>query len=164
MITALIFIAVIGVLVVVHESGHFIIAKRAGMKVEEFGLGFPPRLWGIKKGETVYSINWIPFGGFVKIYGEDGEHRDAPKSFASKPIGTRLKVIVAGVTMNFLLAVFLLMLGNYVGIRVGIGDEMDDVSAAARDKKVQILKVVEDSPAQRAGLKIFDEIVCFSTA
>ncbi|OGN07499.1 MAG: hypothetical protein A2750_03270 [Candidatus Yanofskybacteria bacterium RIFCSPHIGHO2_01_FULL_45_42] len=162
MITALIFIAVIGVLVVVHESGHFIIAKRAGMKVEEFGLGFPPRLWGIKKGETVYSINWIPFGGFVKIYGEDGEHRDAPKSFASKPIGTRLKVIVAGVTMNFLLAVFLLMLGNYVGIRVGIGDEADDISAAAKDKKVQILRIVENSPAHEADLKIFDEIVGFT--
>ena len=164
MITALIFIAVIGVLVVVHEFGHFIVAKRAGMKVEEFGFGFPPRLFGIKKGETTYSINWIPFGGFVKIYGEDGEHRDAPRSFSSKPIGTRLKVIVAGVTMNFLLAAFLLMLGNYVGIRVGIGDEMDEISAAAKDKMVQVVSVVQDSPADQAGLKIFDEIVGFSTA
>src|SRR3989344_4169608 len=162
MLTALIFIAVIGVLVVVHEFGHFIVAKRAGMGVDEFGFGFPPRLFGIKKGETTYSINWIPFGGFVKIYGEDGEHRDAPRSFASKPIETRLKVIVAGVTMNFLLAVFLLMLGNYVGIRVGIGDEMDEVSAAAKDKMVQVVSVVQDSPADQAGLKIFDEIVVFS--
>lgn len=161
MVSALIFIAVIGVLVIVHEFGHFIVAKRAGMKVEEFGFGFPPRLFSIKKGETVYSINLIPFGGFVKIYGEDSEHRDAPRSFASKPIGTRLKVIVAGVVMNFLLAVFLLMLGNYIGIRVGIGDEADKISAAARDKKVQILRVVEDSPAYQAGLKIFDEIIGF---
>ena len=164
MITALIFIAVIGILVVVHEFGHFIIAKKAGMKVEEFGFGFPPRLWGIKKGETVYSINLIPFGGFVKIYGEEGEHRDEPKSFSSKPIGIRLKVIVAGVTMNFLLAAFLLMLGNYVGIRVGIGDETDAISAAARDKKIQILRIVEGSPAHEADLKIFDEIIGFSTA
>lgn len=164
MVSALIFIAVIGVLVIVHEFGHFIVAKRAGMKVEEFGFGFPPRLFGIKKGETVYSLNLIPFGGFVKIYGEDGEHRDAPRSFASKPIGTRLKVIVAGVVMNFLLAVFLLMLGNYIGIRVGIGDEVDEIAAVAHDKKVQILRVVEDSPAHHAGLKIFDEIVGFSTA
>ncbi|OGN02358.1 MAG: hypothetical protein A2655_01330 [Candidatus Yanofskybacteria bacterium RIFCSPHIGHO2_01_FULL_43_42] len=162
MITALIFIAVIGVLVVVHELGHFIVAKRAGMKVEEFGFGFPPRLWGVKKGETVYSINLIPFGGFVKIYGEEGEHRNEPRSFSSKPIGIRLKVVVAGVVMNFLLAAFLLMFGNYVGIRIGIGDGTDEVSAAARDKKIQILKVVEDSPAKRAGLKIFDEIVGFS--
>ena len=73
MITALIFIIVIGILVLVHEFGHFVTAKRAGMKVEEFGFGFPPRLFGIKKGETTYSINWIPFGGFVKIFGEGGE-------------------------------------------------------------------------------------------
>ena len=67
MITAIIFIAVIGVLVLVHECGHFIMAKRAGMKVEEFGFGFPPKLWSYKKGETTYSINAIPFGGFVKV-------------------------------------------------------------------------------------------------
>src|SRR3989344_2810789 len=164
MITALIFIAVIGVLVVVHEFGHFIVAKRAGMKVEEFGFGFPPRLFGIKKGETTYSINWIPFGGFVKIYGEEGEHRNEPRSFSSKPTGVRLKVIIAGVTMNFLLAVFVLVLGNYIGIRVGIGDETDGISAAARDKKIQILRVVEGSPAHGADLKIFDEIIGFSTA
>lgn len=161
MITALIFIAVIGVLVVVHEFGHFIVAKKAGMKVEEFGLGFPPRLWGLKKGETIYSINLIPFGGFVKIFGEDGEHRDAPRSFSSKPINSRLKVVLAGVTMNFFLAVFLLMVGNYVGIRVGIGDKADDVSARAEDKKIQIIRVIENSPAQEAGLKIFDEVVGF---
>jgi len=163
-LTALIFIAVIGILVVVHEFGHFIVAKRAGMKVEEFGFGFPPRLFGIKKGETTYSINWIPFGGFVKIYGEEGEHRNEPRSFSSKPTGVRLKVIIAGVTMNFLLAVFLLVLGNYIGIRVGIGDETDGISAAARDKKIQILRVVEGSPAHGADLKIFDEIIGFSTA
>src|SRR3989338_561488 len=97
--TIIIFILILGLLVFVHELGHFLVAKKTGMQVEEFGFGFPPRMFGIKKGETTYSINWIPFGGFVKIYGEDGlaagqagEHRDAPRSFASKPIGTRLKV------------------------------------------------------------------------
>ena len=164
MLTALIFIAVIGVLVVVHEFGHFIVARRAGMKVEEFGFGFPPRLWGIKRGETLYSINLIPFGGFVKIFGEEGEHRNEPRSFSSKPLGIRLKVVIAGVVMNFLLAVFLLMLGNSIGIRVGIGNETDDISVAARDKKIQMLRVIENSPAQEAGLKIFDEIIGFSTA
>ena len=208
MVTALIFIAVIGVLVIVHEFGHFIVAKRAGMKVEEFGFGFPPRLFSIKRGETVYSLNLIPFGGFVKIYGEDGRpaaevdgalsntlspspdsrrpaaevdlslrRRDPSQNgkeevltesqsrhWAAKPIGTRLKVIVAGVAMNFLLAVFLLMLGNYVGIRVGIGDEMDDISATAKDKMVQVVSVIQNSPADQAGLKIFDEIIGFSTA
>ena len=157
--TIIIFIIVLSVLVFVHEFGHFIVAKRAGMKVEEFGFGFPPRLWGIKKGETTYSINLIPFGGFVRIYGEEGEHRNESGSFSSKSIGVRLKVIVAGVVMNFLLAAFLLMLLNSIGIRVGIGDETDDISTAARDKKIQILQVVDNSPAQEAGLKIFDEII-----
>lgn len=110
---------------------------------------------------TVYSINLIPFGGFVKIYGEEGGHQNESGSFSSKPISKRLQVVVAGVVMNFFLAALLLMLLNYVGIRIGIGDEMDDVSAAARDQKIQILQVVEDSPAQKAGLKVFDEIVGF---
>ena len=73
MFTVIIFIIVLGVLVLVHEFGHFYVAKKAGMKVEEFGFGFPPRMFGIKRGETIYSINWIPFGGFVKIFGENGE-------------------------------------------------------------------------------------------
>src|SRR3989338_6291859 len=99
MVTAIIFIIVIGVLVLVHEFGHFIFAKRAGMKVEEFGFGFPPRMFGIKRGETIYSINWIPFGGFVKILGEDGDDK-SERSFAAKPLLARLKVILAGVAMN----------------------------------------------------------------
>ena len=118
MITFLIFIAVLGVLVLVHEWGHFIVARRSGMKVDEFGFGFPPKLFGIKRGETVYSINLIPFGGFVKILGEDGDSRENPKSFGAKPISTRLKVVLAGVVMNFLFAVLLLILGNFFGFRI----------------------------------------------
>src|SRR3989338_8709013 len=120
MITAVIFIIVLGVLVFIHEFGHFIFAKRAGMKVEEFGFGFPPRVWGIRKGETLYSINAIPFGGFVKILGEDGGSKDTPGSFASKSFWQRFKVLAAGVTMNFLLAVVLLMIGNFWGLRIGL--------------------------------------------
>ncbi len=82
MLTAIIFIIVIGVLVLVHEFGHFVFAKRAGMRVDEFGFGFPPRMFGWKRGETTYSVNWIPFGGFVKILGEDGD-TTGPRSFAS---------------------------------------------------------------------------------
>ncbi len=137
----------------VHEFGHFYVAKKAGMKVEEFGFGFPPRFFGIKKGETVYSINWIPFGGFVKIYGESGEGEGNPRSFVSKSLGARAKVIVAGVLMNLLLAAVLLGFGNFLGLRIGlIGDEV------ARDIKVQIIQVAQDSPAEVAGLKTLDEI------
>jgi len=159
MLTAVIFIIVLGVLVFVHEFGHFIFAKRAGMKVEEFGFGFPPRIWGIKKGETLYSINAVPFGGFVKILGEDGEQRDNPRSFSSKPIGPRLLVIVAGVTMNFFLAVILLMITNFFGLRIGLID--DKTASIARDKSVQIIEVSKDSPADKAGVKLLDEVAGF---
>ena len=84
MITLIIFIIVLSILVFVHEFGHFIMAKRAGMKVEEFGFGFPPRAFGVKRGETIYSVNWIPFGGFVKVFGEDGEGRENSRSFAAR--------------------------------------------------------------------------------
>ncbi|MEK7536988.1 MAG: RIP metalloprotease RseP [Patescibacteria group bacterium] len=155
MLTAIIFIIVLGVLVLAHEFGHFYVAKKAGMKVEEFGFGFPPRLFGIKRGETVYSINWIPFGGFVKIYGEDGEDRDNSRSFASKPAGQRAKVIVAGVLMNLFLAAVLLGLGNFLGLRIGLAGNED---FTAKDIKIQIIQVSQDSPARAAGLKILDEI------
>lgn len=155
MLTAIIFIIVLGILVLVHEFGHFYVAKKAGMKVEEFGFGFPPRLFGIKKGGTIYSINLIPFGGFVKIYGENGEGEDNPQSFASKPAGQRAKVIIAGVLMNLLLAAVLLGLGNFLGLRIGlIGDE-----DASRDIKIQIIQVSPNSPAQIAGIKSLDEII-----
>lgn len=159
MFTAIIFIIVLGVLVFVHEFGHFIFAKRAGMKVEEFGFGFPPRIWGKKKGETTYSINLIPFGGFVKILGEEGEERDNPRSFSFQPIGSRLLVIIAGVTMNFFLAVVLLMVTNFFGLRIGLID--DKIASVARDKQVQIIEVSKDSPADKGGLKLLDEVTGF---
>ena len=160
MITAVIFIIVISILIFVHEFGHFLFAKRAGMRVEEFGFGFPPRLFGIKKGGTVYSINLIPFGGFVKILGEGGERADDPESFAAKPIRSRLAVVVAGVTMNFLLAAVLLMFGNFLGLRIGLIDGLfaaDKVS----DKKIQIIQIAKNSPAQKADLRLLDEITGF---
>src|SRR3990167_4975132 len=159
MITAIIFIIVLGVLVFVHEFGHFIFAKKAGMKVEEFGFGFPPRIWGIKKGETLYSINAIPFGGFVKILGEGGEEANNPRSFSSKPTGLRLKVIIAGVTMNFFLAVVLLMVTNFFGLRIGLID--DKTATIAKDKQVQIIEVSKDSPADKADIKLLDEVTGF---
>lgn len=154
--TFIIFIIVIGVLVLVHEFGHFIFAKRAGMKVEEFGFGFPPKLFSFKKGETSYSINLIPFGGFVKILGEDGDNRENPRSFGAKPFWARFKVIIAGVAMNFLLAAVLLMIGNTLGLRVGL---TDDKVATARDQQVQIIQVAKGSPAESGDLRVLDEIV-----
>lgn len=159
MIILIIFIIVLSVLVFVHEFGHFIMAKRAGMKVEEFGFGFPPRVFGVKRGETTYSLNAIPFGGFVKILGEDGQERDNPRSFANGKAGVKSGVIVAGVVMNFLLAVFLLTIGNAVGLRVGLVDEA--MAERAKDIKVQIIQVAAGSPAEQAGLRMLDEIAGF---
>lgn len=161
MLTLIIFIIVLSILVFVHEFGHFITAKRAGMKVEEFGFGFPPRLFGVKKGETIYSINWIPFGGFVKILGENGEDKNDPRSFASKKAGVRSGVIVAGVVMNVLLAMLLLAIGNWVGVRVGLIDQAQLDQAS--NVKVQIIQVAPGSPAEQAGLRVLDEIVGLSS-
>lgn len=162
MITALIFIIVLGVLVLVHEFGHFITAKRAGMKVEEFGFGFPPRIFGIKKGETTYSINWIPFGGFVKIFGESGEEAENPRSFSSKSAGTRAGVIVAGVAMNVLLAYVLLTAGNMMGLRTAIAE--DDTNPLIQNRQVNIIQIAPNSPAAVAGLEVLDEIIGFKIA
>src|SRR5665213_139191 len=103
-------VVVLVALVLVHEFGHFIVAKLAGMRVDEFGVGYPPRLAGWKYGETEYTINALPFGGFVKIYGEDLEFprqaRDAC-AFSSKTRFAQALVLVAGVAMNLLLAFLL---------------------------------------------------------
>src|SRR3989338_941370 len=85
LLTILVFIIILSVLVFVHELGHFLVAKKLGIRVEEFGFGLPPRAWGIKKGETVYSLNWLPIGGFVKLAGED-EIED-PKSLPRRQAG-----------------------------------------------------------------------------
>ncbi|MBX4211510.1 MAG: site-2 protease family protein [Candidatus Yanofskybacteria bacterium] len=159
--TAIIFIIVISVLVLIHEAGHFFFAKQAGMKVEEFGFGFPPRLWGFKKGETLYSINAIPFGGFVKIFGEDGEHRSEPHSFGSKSFIQRMKVILAGVVVNVLFAALLLIIGNGVGLRIGLVDQAQ--ISEARDKQIQIIQVAKDSPAEQAGVNVLDSVVGFKS-
>src|SRR3989344_6347082 len=103
-----IFILVIVALIVVHEFGHFVAAKLAGMRVDEFGLGYPPRALTIGKvGETSYTLNWLPFGGFVKIFGEDGEGGD-PRAFSKRPRILQALVLIAGIAMNLLFAYILI--------------------------------------------------------
>lgn len=155
--TAIIFVAVLSLLVFVHEFGHFITAKRAGIRVEEFGFGFPPRVFGVKKGDTVYSINWIPLGGFVKIKGESGECVRDKDSFASKRAPVRALVLMAGVVMNVALTWALLSFGYMIGLP----QVVEDLSKYARvaDPKVQVAQVLDGSPAERSGVKAGDEIV-----
>src|SRR3990167_9173585 len=105
----LLFLLILSVLVFIHELGHFLSARYFGIDVEEFGLGIPPRAWGKKIGKTLYSLNWLPIGGFVKIKGEDFDDFD-PKdktNFLSKKPWQQGVVLIAGVVMNFILAVFI---------------------------------------------------------
>src|SRR5947207_3662750 len=112
----LIFIIILLVLVLVHEAGHFFTAKKFGIRVDEFGFGFPPKLFGVKKGETEYTFNLLPLGGFVKIFGEnpDDENINGPdrhRSFINKPKWQQALVLLAGVFANFLLAWLLFSFG-----------------------------------------------------
>lgn len=155
MITLIIFILVLEILIFVHEWGHFIVAKRSGLTVEEFGFGFPPRIFSIKRGGTIYSINLLPFGGFVKILGEDGSEPGDPKSFSSKPVGIRSLIAVSGVFMNFLLAVFLLIIGFCIGLPQIIDKTNETL---AKNIEIQIVAINSNSPAEKAGIKMGDVI------
>jgi len=154
--TILLFIAILAVLILVHEFGHFFVAKKSGAKVEEFGFGFPPRIWGIKRGDTLYSINLLPIGGFVKIYGEDGEARKDPRSFAARSIFARSLIIVAGVVMNMLLAIVLFSAGHFVGLPQVLNGETP--LAGVKNILVRVAEVAKDSPAALAEVQIGDTI------
>lgn len=176
MVTILLFIIVLGLLVFVHELGHFLVAKRSHMQVDEFGFGFPPRLVGAystKHGRkfvfgpkvpadaqgTIYSINLIPLGGFVKIVGENNEAPDNPKSFGKKPFGARLLTLLAGVLMNVLLAWVLISIGLMSGVPTVVDEQSSiDPSATLSQPVITILDVRPDSPAAKAGLKVADSI------
>lgn len=165
-ITILVFLLILTVLVLIHEAGHFFVAKKLGIKVEEFGVGLPPRAFGIKRGETVYSVNWLPIGGFVKLYGEDDagggsvritknalpagrqESRitDTGRAFYARPIWQRAIVVVAGVVMNFILSVVIIT--YFFGI----------AGVQTPGNKVIITDIVKNSPAEMAGLKVQDVV------
>ncbi len=142
--TAGIFIGILVGLILAHELGHFITAKAFRVEVKEFGVGFPPRILGRKWGETIYSLNAIPLGGFTKLAGE--EDPEAPRSLAGKPTGIRLLVLSAGSLMNFLAPLALFTIAFVVPHNVVMG-------------KVMVEEVAPDSPAAIAGIKIEDTIL-----
>lgn len=169
LITIIVFILILSILVLVHEAGHFIVAKLLKIKVEEFGFGLPPKVFGIKYGETLYSLNLLPIGGFVKLYGEDeaGGGRvsvsglgssakdqkskikdpDRDRAYFSRPKWQKALVVSAGVIMNFALAVVII---SFLFSAVGVPTPTE---------KVIVDAVVKNSPAQKAGLKVGDLVV-----
>lgn len=152
-------------LIVVHEFGHFIAAKLSGMRVDEFGLGYPPRALTIgKRGETTYTLNWLPFGGFVKIYGENGETSEQnagagsrdPRAFGARPRILQAIVLVAGIAMNLLFA-YVLITGALIS---GTPRALSDAELLqARSLELAVSHVLPASPAEQAGLRIGDSIL-----
>jgi regulator of sigma E protease len=144
-VTIVLFILILGGLVVIHEIGHFVVARLSRVRVLEFGIGFPPRAKVLRsKGETLYSLNWLPIGGFVKLEGEDGTDADDPRSFSAQRYPKKMLILVAGVAMNVLLAFAIFtaiawLASPYVGLK--------------------FFEVQPDSPAATAGLQPGDAIV-----
>lgn len=175
MLTLIIFIAVLAILVLSHEVGHFVAARKSGMKVYEFGFGFPPRFFGWYKDPltkkirfvgnkyeakecpvTLYSLNYLPLGGFVSIKGEDGQDT-SPDSFQTKGFWAKAITIVSGVVMNIVLAGILFGVGYLFGLPQ-ITEELPN-SAKVENQRVEILQIISGKPAESAGLQEGDAIV-----
>ena len=148
MLTVLACIFVFGILVTVHEFGHFITAKLTGMKVEEFSIGFGPKIYQQQEGETLYSLRMLPLGGYNKIAGMDPEDpEDLERGFNSKPVASRMLVILAGTLMNFLLPVLI-----FFGIFLAYGMEVPQNTPV-------LGQIVEGYPAAQSGLKEGDRVI-----
>lgn len=141
-------------LMVIHEFGHFIIAKKRGVKVEEFGIGYPPRIFGKKFGDTIYSVNLLPFGAFVRILGEIGGLEDY-HSFSGKKIWERILIVLGGVLAFWVVSAILLIIVFGLGMPTPVSDEAVNLT----DVKVQITMVAPNSPAARSGLEPLDTIL-----
>lgn len=162
----IIFFIILLVLVIVHEFGHFFSAKKFGIRVDEFGFGFPPKVFGKKYGETEYSLNALPFGGFVKIFGENPDEEslsgpDSARSFINKPKWQQAIVLFAGVFANFLLAWFLFSFSFMSGLPTSAGNEVS--GHALKDIFLTVVSVVPKSPAELAGIKSGDKITSIAS-
>jgi len=135
-------------LIILHEFSHFLAAKKSGVFVEEFGIGYPPRIFGKKIGNTLYSINLLPFGAFVKL---EGEIRDG--SFSKQPLSKRIFIVLAGVISFWIISLIIFVFLFKFGMPIAISDE--EISKSA---KVQIVEVAKNSPAQISGLRVGDVI------
>lgn len=152
LVSIIIFIFTLLTLVLIHELGHFLMAKKFGIKVEEFGFGIPPRVWGKKIGETTYSINWLPLGGFVRLLGEDEEGKaQNNRDFRVKPVGQRIIVVVAGVVMNLILA--------WIIFYTVIFYQNFKIIYPTIDQGTYVGFVEKNFPAEQAGIKVGERIL-----
>lgn len=148
-------------MVLAHEWGHFIVAKKNGIRVDEFAFGMGPKLFSVKRGETTYRLNLFPIGGYVKIFGENPDDEsmsgpDVARSFVYKPKYVQAAVMFAGVVMNFLVAWLLLSVGFISGLPTSVGSA--PAGANIEDRALTVTSVLASSPAEKAGLKIGDKI------
>jgi len=137
LVAIVLFVVVLGGIVLVHELGHYLTAKALNVRVLEFGIGFPPRAKVLRsKGETLWTLNWLPIGGFVRLEGEDGDAADDPRSFAAQPLRSRLAILVAGVVMNIVLAfsiffLIALLATPALGVKIGVIEPGSPAASAA---------------------------------
>ena len=204
MLTVLLFILILGLLVVAHEFGHFITARKSGMKVFEFGFGFPPRVAGFykdpetkkivwilgngkKKGQkeeqkstlantvggeereeeypsTLWSLNLLPLGGFVKIKGENGEDGKDNDSFGFQKAWKKIVVLAAGVVMNVILAIVILSIGFMIGLPTDLSEGIDSQAIVVEQPSVIVQQVEDNSPAKIAGIEFGDKILRIGSA
>lgn len=161
--TAIIFLIVLAILVLVHECGHFLFAKKFGIRVDEFGLGFPPKIWGKKIGETEYTLNWIPFGGFVRIFGENPDDssingQDKMRAMVHKSRWKQAIVLFGGILFNFLFAWVLVSTAFMAGVSAS-REDYAKYTHRISDSRIAVTQVSKGSPAERAGIKPGDAIV-----
>ncbi|MCE9644141.1 site-2 protease family protein [Candidatus Parcubacteria bacterium] len=163
MFTAILFLVVLTILVFVHELGHFLIAKWAKVRVDEFAIGFPPRIFSWTRGETTYALNLLPFGGYVKIFGENPDEavEGDKRNFAAQHRLVQAAILLGGVLFNFLFAWILFASALTLGLTVPV-----DYSGSLplKDVSVQVVSTLPGSPAEQAGLRTGDEIIGMDTA
>ncbi len=165
MLSIVLVIIIFSILVIAHEWGHFIVARRNGVKVDEFGVGFPPRAFGRKVKGTLYSINWLPIGGFVRLKGEDGEAK-GKDSFSNKGYWSKVKIVMAGVTMNLLIAyvliVVLLIAGLPAILPSGFVKFGPIKPSRIETSNLLVLAVNKGSAAEKADIKVGSEIIAIN--
>jgi regulator of sigma E protease len=161
MTTTIIFLLVLTLLVFIHELGHFLAARMFGIRVDEFAIGFPPRIASWMWGKTRYAINLLPLGGYVRIYGENSEDARTPDNMLSKPKWQQVVVLAAGVTFNIILAWLLLSMSLFLGAKASADAMPKDI---VRNPILTIVMVAPGSPAEKAGLKPGDEILSITNS